>query len=148
MVFQRTGFLFGAGKKPRPAGASCFFPIFPDQHEIDAGSGSSNRVARGRKQQVASVAQPDALPLRPKLSFAGAGYEQDFRRYYHDFYYRYAQTSLAVGILLILADFLVDYLAFDSEPANLYRIQLCLPILGIRNRLFLHAKPPGDTGNR
>ena len=80
---------------------------------------------------MASVAQPDALPLRPKLSFAGAGYEQDFRRYYHDFYYRYAQASLAVGILLILADFLVDYLAFDSEPANLYRIQLCLPLLGI-----------------
>jgi HD-GYP domain-containing protein (c-di-GMP phosphodiesterase class II) len=80
---------------------------------------------------VASVAQSDSLPLRPKLSFAGVDYEENFRRYYHGFYYRYAQASLAVGMILILADFLVDYLAFDSEPANLYRIQLCLPLLGI-----------------
>ena len=80
---------------------------------------------------LVSVEQSDALPLRPKLSFAGASYEQNFRRYYHDFYYRYAQASLAVGMILILADFLVDHLAFDNEPANLYRIQLCLPLLGI-----------------
>jgi len=80
---------------------------------------------------VASVEQSDALPLRPKLAFAGVCYEQSFGEYYHGFYYRYAKVSLAVGMILILADFLVDQLAFDNEPANIYRIQLCLPILGI-----------------
>ncbi len=73
----------------------------------------------------------DTLLLWPNLSFSGVSYEQDFVRYYRDFYYRYAQVSLAVGMILIFADFLVDYLTFQSEPANIYRIQLCLPILGI-----------------
>lgn len=74
---------------------------------------------------------PDTLPLTPKLSFADAAYERDFGRYYHDFYYRYAQVSLTLGMVLITGDYLVDYLAFDSEPANIYRLQLCLPLLGI-----------------
>ena len=78
-----------------------------------------------------SMEQPDALPLRPKLSFVGAAYEQSFVRYYHAFYYRYAQASLVVGMVLILGDFLVDRLAFPHEFANIYRIQLCLPILAI-----------------
>jgi len=85
----------------------------------------------GRSGTVASVAPSDTLPLRPKLSFADAAYERNFGRYYHDFYYRYAQVSLGVGLVLILADFLVDHLAFDDEPANIYRLQLCLPILAI-----------------
>jgi HD-GYP domain-containing protein (c-di-GMP phosphodiesterase class II) len=75
--------------------------------------------------------QSDSLPLRLKLSFSSASFEQDFVRYYHGFYYRYAQASLAVGMLLIFSDFLVDHLAFESEGANLYRLQLCLPLLGI-----------------
>ena len=78
-----------------------------------------------------SMEQPDALPLRPKLSFVGAAYEQSFVRYYHAFYYRYAQASLVVGMVLILGDFLVDRLAFPHEFANIYRIHLCLPILAI-----------------
>jgi HD-GYP domain-containing protein (c-di-GMP phosphodiesterase class II) len=80
---------------------------------------------------VISVGSSDTLPLRPKLSFTDVSYERNFGRYYHDSYYRYAQASLAVGMILILADFLVDYLAFDNEPANIYRLQLCLPLLGI-----------------
>jgi response regulator RpfG family c-di-GMP phosphodiesterase len=80
---------------------------------------------------VSSVAQSDTLLLRPKLSFSGVSYEQNFARHYHAFYYRYAQASLAVGMILILADFLVDHLAFADEGANIYRIQLCLPVLGI-----------------
>lgn len=80
---------------------------------------------------VDRVEQPDALPLRPKLTFAGAAYEQTFVRYYHDFYYRYAQASLVVGMVLILGDYLVDHLAFPYEPANIYRLKVCLPILAI-----------------
>lgn len=45
-------------------------------------------------------------------------------------YYRYAQASLALGLALVFGDFLVDYLAFPDEAANIYRIELCLPILG------------------
>lgn len=72
-----------------------------------------------------------ALPLRPKLAFAGAEYELNFIQYYHAFYYRYAQASLVVGMVLIFGDFLVDHLAFQNASANTYRLQLCLPILGI-----------------
>jgi HD-GYP domain-containing protein (c-di-GMP phosphodiesterase class II) len=79
---------------------------------------------------VSSLDQADTLPLRPRLSFASAAYEDSFCRYYHGFYYRYAQASLAVGMALILGDYLVDRMAFD-EPANFYRIQLCLPLLGL-----------------
>jgi HD-GYP domain-containing protein (c-di-GMP phosphodiesterase class II) len=85
-------------------------------------------------QAIGNVDRPersDTLRLRPNLSFSGASYERDFVRHYHAFYYRYAQASLAVGIILILADFLVDHLAFESEPANIYRLQLCLPVLGV-----------------
>src|SRR6476660_5179218 len=78
---------------------------------------------------VTSLDQADALPLRPKLSFASADYEEKFCRYYHGFYYRYAQASLAVGMGLILGDYLVDRMAFNG-PANFYRVQLCLPLLG------------------
>ncbi|MFX7824830.1 hypothetical protein ABTK20_20775, partial [Acinetobacter baumannii] len=81
-------------------------------------------------QPVSSLDQADTLPLRPKLSFASAAYEDRFCEYYHSFYYRYAQASLAVGMVLILGDYLVDWLAFNA-PANVYRIQLCLPLLGI-----------------
>jgi len=82
---------------------------------------------------VACVEQSDTSnkpQMRLKLSFAGASHEQAFVRHYHAFYYRYAQASLAVGIILIVADFLVDHLAFSDEPANIYRIQLCLPVIG------------------
>jgi len=76
-------------------------------------------------------AAPDRLPPRPILAFADPGYELDFVRYYNNFYYRYAQVSLSVGLFLILADFVADYLFAPSQAANFYRLQLCLPILGL-----------------
>jgi HD-GYP domain-containing protein (c-di-GMP phosphodiesterase class II) len=85
----------------------------------------------GNRACVVAAEPSDRLRLRPKLAFAGASYEQRFIQYYHDFYYRYAQASLAVGMTLILGDFLVDHLAFGNANGNLYRVQLCLPILGI-----------------
>ncbi|HUB11070.1 MAG TPA: HD domain-containing phosphohydrolase [Acetobacteraceae bacterium] len=73
---------------------------------------------------------PDALPLRPILAFGGAAYERDFVHFYNSFYYRYAQASLTVGLLLIGADFVADYLFDPSLTTNFYRLQVCLPILG------------------
>jgi len=78
-----------------------------------------------------NIEQSDTLPLRPMLSFSDMPYERNFAHYYHDFYYRYAQASLALGFLLILSDYLVDFLAFHHEFANIYRLELCLPILAI-----------------
>ncbi len=71
------------------------------------------------------------LPLRPNLAFANSTYEREFGKHYHAFYYRYAQVSLALGLVLIFADFAVDYLSFRSGGANLYRLELCLPLLGV-----------------
>jgi hypothetical protein len=70
-----------------------------------------------------------AVRPRSTLSATSVSHEQAFARHYHAIYYRYAQASLALAVLLILCDFLADHLAFANERANLYRIQLCLPIL-------------------
>ena len=75
--------------------------------------------------------QIDKLLLRPLLVFDDKSYEDKFIRYYNIFYYRYAQISLAVGLLLVFADFIVDCYGFPEVSANFYRIELCLPILGI-----------------
>jgi response regulator RpfG family c-di-GMP phosphodiesterase len=79
---------------------------------------------------VDNLERSDASPIKPNLAFANASLERSFGLHYHAFYYRYAQASLALGIILIAADFLVDHLAFRTERANVYRLQLCLPILG------------------
>ena len=79
---------------------------------------------------VDKVERIDSLPLRPMLSFTDTAYEKRFIQHYHDFYYRYAQVSLALGLVLVTGDFLVDFLAFPNESANIYRILLCVPILG------------------
>lgn len=84
----------------------------------------------GARASEGNPEQSDILLLRPVLAFADSSYEQRFVRHYNHFYYRYAQISLTVGLVLIFADFLVDFLVAPQESANFYRIQLCLPILG------------------
>ncbi len=77
-----------------------------------------------------SVERSDEFHLRTSLEYTSASTEQSFGEHYHQFYYRYAQAGLGLGIVLILADFLVDQLAFSSERANIYRLEVCVPILG------------------
>jgi hypothetical protein len=90
--------------------------------------------------------RPDALPLRPKLSFAGAAYEQSFVRYYHGFYYRYAQASLVVGMVLILGDFLVDRLA--SPTSSQTSIAFNSACRSLQSALPIPLRDlPDDTGN-
>ena len=72
---------------------------------------------------------PDALALRPILAFSGPEYERDFVLFYNNFYYRYAQASLAIGLVLIFADFFADFLFAPSSTANFYRLDVCLPLL-------------------
>ena len=74
---------------------------------------------------------PDALPLRPMLAFSDPDYERQFVHFYNKFYYRYAQASLTVGLVLLLADFVADFLFTPSLTANFYRPQLCVPLLAV-----------------
>ena len=61
-----------------------------------------------------------ALGLFPR--FKDAHLERQFEVYYIDYYYRFAQASLCIGLLLIFGDFLVDRLAFPGPATNLLRI--------------------------
>jgi len=92
--------------------------------------GSPINFARPARADDGMRLAPDGLPLRPILAFNDPGYERDFVRFYNGFYYRYAQVSLTVGFVLILADFAADFLFAPSLAANFQRLQFCLPILG------------------
>ena len=76
-----------------------------------------------------AAAAADALPLRLMLRFADAASEQRFVRHHVAFYFRYAQVSLLLGVLLIAGDHLVDRLARMDSPANLLRLTLAVPVL-------------------
>ena len=75
----------------------------------------------------AGAAQP--LPLRLLLRFADAAYEQRFVQHYVAFYFRYAQVSLVLGVLLVFGDYLVDRIAHGAMPANLLRLMIAIPVL-------------------
>ncbi len=81
-----------------------------------------------------------ALGLFPR--FKDARLERQFEVYYIDYYYRFAQASLCIGLLLIFGDFLVDRLAFPGAATNLLRITVAMPILGaaIAYSFFSHAR--------
>ncbi|BAL95597.1 putative sensory box GGDEF/EAL domain protein [Rubrivivax gelatinosus IL144] len=70
-----------------------------------------------------------ALPLRLLLRFADAAFEQRFLRHYVAYYFRFAQASLVLGIVLIAGDYLVDCLAHRGDGANLLRLTLAVPVL-------------------
>jgi len=70
-----------------------------------------------------------ALPLRALLRFADAGYERRFVEHYVAFYFRYAQASLVLGLVLVLGDFLVDLIAHGGGQANLLRLTVAVPVL-------------------
>ncbi len=72
------------------------------------------------------------------LKFADPEREQRFLDFYTGFYRRYAQWSLALGLLLLLGDYLVDALAYPEVAANRYRLLLCLPFLAAVLALSFH----------
>ncbi len=74
---------------------------------------------------------PARLELRAMLAFSPAEYEKRFVDHYVESYYRYAQASLAMGLLLVFGDFLVDYIAYPGVVANFLRLEICLPVLGV-----------------
>ncbi|WP_457417857.1 ATP-binding protein [Roseateles sp. P5_E7] len=63
------------------------------------------------------------------LSFTPESFEQRFGAHYVAFYYRYAQAALLLGLLLVIGDFLVDWLAAPGLAANWLRLQVALPVL-------------------
>ncbi len=70
-----------------------------------------------------------ALPLRLLLRFADSALEQRFIRHYVAFYFRYAQVSLLVGVLLVAGDYGVDRIAHGGSDANLLRLTMAVPVL-------------------
>ncbi|MDZ7864288.1 ATP-binding protein [Acidovorax sp.] len=74
----------------------------------------------------------DAAPtlrLRVLLRFEPAQFEQAFGEHYLSFYHRYAQGALVLGLLLVLGDFLVDWIAYPAVAVNALRLQVAVPIL-------------------
>lgn len=74
----------------------------------------------------------DAAPtlrLRVLLRFEPAQFEQAFGEHYLSFYHRYAQGALVLGLLLVLGDFLVDWIAYPAVADNALRLQVAVPIL-------------------
>jgi len=69
------------------------------------------------------------LPLRLLLRFSDASYELRFTLHYVAFYFRYAQVSLLLGMLLIAGDYLVDHITFADGRANLLRLTMAVPVL-------------------
>ena len=81
-----------------------------------------------------NVPHPDAgpaLPLRLLLRFADALYERRFTQHYVAFYFRYAQVSLILGVVLVAGDYAVDRIAYPgvANDANLMRLTLAVPVL-------------------
>ncbi|MGE3773325.1 MAG: ATP-binding protein, partial [Gammaproteobacteria bacterium] len=76
-------------------------------------------------------AQTPRLPLRLLLAFTPAAFERRFVAHYVATYLRCAQVSLVLGMLLVFGDFAVDYFAHPAVQANLLRIQICMPLLGV-----------------
>ncbi|HEY1089812.1 MAG TPA: bifunctional diguanylate cyclase/phosphodiesterase, partial [Burkholderiaceae bacterium] len=70
-----------------------------------------------------------ALPLRLLLRFSQAAFERRFVAHYVATYHRYAQAALALGVVLIAGDFLVDWLAHPEVQSNWLRLQLAIPVL-------------------
>ena len=69
------------------------------------------------------------LPLRLMLRFTPPSFEERFGAHYLSFYYRYAQAALLLGLLLVIGDFGVDWLAAPEVAANWLRLQLAVPLL-------------------
>lgn len=69
-----------------------------------------------------------ALPLHFFTRFADPGYERRFVDHYVAFYFRYAQASLVLGVILIGGDFLVDQIAHPGS-ANFLRLLMAVPVL-------------------
>jgi len=70
-----------------------------------------------------------ALPLRLMLKFSHPPFERRFGRHYLAFYHRYAQAALLLGLLLVIGDFGVDWLAQPDLAANWLRLEVAVPIL-------------------
>jgi diguanylate cyclase (GGDEF)-like protein len=81
-------------------------------------------TARQHDEDTAAV-----LPLRLLLCFADAAYELRFVQHYVAFYFRYAQASLLLGVLLIVGDYVVDRMAYTHGASNLLRLTMAVPVL-------------------
>jgi signal transduction histidine kinase/CheY-like chemotaxis protein len=80
-------------------------------------------------QELAAPSQDHDLRLRLMLAFSSPEHERRFVDHYVAFYFRFAQASLVLGLLLVFGDFLVDHFSHAPVHANYLRLELCLPVL-------------------
>ncbi len=95
-----------------------------------------------KSPSVGDAGAAPAMPLRLLLRFSDAAYEQRFVKHYIAFYFRYAQASLVLGVILILGDYLVDHMAHGAMQANQLRLTVVLPVLlaGLAYSLLSYAR--------
>jgi len=87
------------------------------------------RATEAKSQGAPDAGAAVALPLRLLLRFSDAACERRFVGHYVAFYFRYAQVSLLLGVVLIAGDYLVDRIAHAGGPANLLRLTMAVPVL-------------------
>jgi diguanylate cyclase (GGDEF)-like protein len=87
------------------------------------------RTSKAKTAGADDVGAAVALPLRLLLRFSSAASELRFVKHYVSFYFRYAQVSLLLGVMLIASDYLVDRIAHSDGPANLLRLTTAVPVL-------------------
>ena len=100
------------------------------------------RASEAKNLSVHDAGAAVALPLRLLLRFSDAAFELRFVTYYVAFYFRYAQASLLLGMVLIVGDFLVDRMTHNEVPANLLRLTMAVPVLlgGLGSSLLPNAR--------
>jgi diguanylate cyclase (GGDEF)-like protein len=86
-------------------------------------------VPQANTRGARDVGAAAGLPLRLLQRFSDAAYESRFVKHYVAFYFRYAQVSLLLGVVLIAGDYLVDLLSGTEGPANLLRLTMAEPVL-------------------
>jgi signal transduction histidine kinase/CheY-like chemotaxis protein/HPt (histidine-containing phosphotransfer) domain-containing protein len=79
--------------------------------------------------EVRPAGDSDTLRLSLLLRFPGARFEQQFVDHYIAFYFRYAQASLVLGLLLVVGDYLVDQFGHPGGQANFMRLTIGVPLL-------------------
>ena len=87
------------------------------------------RAPRTKPNSKPEGGAASALPVRLLLCFSDAACEQRFIQHYVSFYFRYAQVSLLLGVVLITGDYLVDRFAHSDGPTNLLRLTTAVPVL-------------------
>ncbi|MEI8155997.1 MAG: response regulator [Burkholderiales bacterium] len=90
---------------------------------------------------------PPEILLRLFVGFVDPAIEARFKHFYTNFYYRFAQVSLGLGLVLVIGDFIVDHYSYPEVSANIFRLTFCAPILiaALGYSFHSHARKHWET---